>query len=125
MTRSLRNGRNFGVRLEDFKVGVGKIMETRFVNGLEFFEARLVFFFFGVESTKAIDPKLIFARVHSGRKFHRRDRGKILCQVSEIMLEFLSKILSSLAQNYDTSSHVVESFAISLRCSVLQMWPTI
>lgn len=44
MTRSLRNGRNFGVRLEDFKVGVGKIMETRFVNGLEFF--RLVFFFF-------------------------------------------------------------------------------
>ena len=45
MTRSLRNGRNFGVRLEDFKVGVGKIMETRFVNGLEFFEARLVFFF--------------------------------------------------------------------------------
>lgn len=46
MTRSLRNGRNFGVRLEDFKVGVGKIMETRFVNGLEFFEARLVFFFF-------------------------------------------------------------------------------
>lgn len=124
MTRSLRNGRNFGVRLEDFKVGVGKIMETRFVNGLEFF--RLVFFFFfGVESTKAIDPKLIFARVHSGRKFHRRDRGKILCQVSEIMLEFLSKILSSLAQNYDTSSHVVESFAISLRRSVLQMWPTI
>lgn len=46
MTRSLRNGRNFGVRLEDFKVGVGKIMETRFVNGLEFFGGRLVWFFF-------------------------------------------------------------------------------
>lgn len=90
---------------------------------------RFFFFFFLVflESNRrgSIDPKLIFSRVHSGRKFHRRDRGKILCQVSEIMLEFLSKILSSLAQNYDTSSHVVESFAISLRRSVLQMWPTI
>lgn len=53
MTRSLRNGRNFGVRLEDFKVGVGKIMETRFVNGLEFFGGRLVwFFFFFLESNR-------------------------------------------------------------------------
>lgn len=47
MMRSLRNGRNFGVRSDDFKVGVGKIMETRFVNGFEFFgETRSFLFFF-------------------------------------------------------------------------------
>lgn len=47
MMRSLRNGRNFGVRSDDFKIGVGKIMETRFVNGFEFFgETRSFLFFF-------------------------------------------------------------------------------